>query len=98
MASQYTRIALLAGASVSAIGFGSAAQAAPVVHPGVAQIDTTAPYDDTYTLTICNIAPATPASPCRYGVDNSGTGLVRANVNSVPNGEIVQLVTGATHD
>ena len=49
--------------------------------------------DVTDTLVICDIGPALPTSPCTYGVNNTGTGVVTSTVNSQPTGAIIQDLT-----
>src|SRR5215210_8331781 len=91
MTTTHRRIALLTGASVSALGLAMPAYAAP--HDGLAAgtyagVDTTAD-----TVTICDLAEATPN--CFFGViDDTDPAL--AEVNSVASGRIYQHDAGAT--
>jgi len=62
------RVALLAGVSVSVLGFAAPAAAATTVSPGISHTDTTNPVDD--TLVICDLA-----DDCAFGVDASGTAI-----------------------
>src|SRR4051812_45750260 len=106
MTTTHRRIALLTGASISALGM-SALVASPALaapHDGTGTggylaagtytgIDTSAA-----TLTICEIGtPDTPApnSPCFTGVIDT-TNPAFAQVNAPANGQIYQHDTGAT--
>ena len=98
MKTSHSRIALLTGASLSALGVtalgvASPAYAAPhdsltgpVVNPGTST--STTPID------ICTIAAATP--DCFFGVYDTGDGAAAALVNSTATGRIVQADTGPT--
>src|SRR5256885_1348063 len=100
MTTSHRRIALLTGASLTALGMtaltASPALAAP--HDALADgtytgIDTTAAV-----LTICEIASdadSVPNSPCFSGVIDTATPLASAVVNSALNGQIYQHDTGA---
>src|SRR6478609_1702778 len=95
MMTSQRRIALLAGASITALGIATPAFAAPhypapaphdaVIdgpHPGT--FDTT---DD--TISICNIGVGIPDNPdCFFGDRETGTGNQTANVTSTAAGQI----------
>ena len=80
------RIALLTGASISALGVSALGLASPAFaapHDGLAGPTTVAGTSTTSSpITICDIAGA---NPCFYGVYNTGAGLVAATVNSACN-------------
>src|SRR3954453_14967228 len=94
----HRRIALLTGASLSALGIATPAFAAPHdlaadgTYAGTSVVDTTAPYTD--TITICAIATASPE--CFLGVKNSGAATETSTVNSVPTGQILVHAPTAT--
>ena len=92
MTTNHRRIALLAGASVSALGLAMPAYAAP--HDGLAAgtyagVDTTAG-----TVTICDLASTVD---CFFGVIDD-TNPASALVNSVPTGRIYQHDAGGLVD
>src|SRR4051794_33285790 len=98
MTTTHRRIALLTGASLSALGVSvltaTPALAAPHdtaatgVHPGV-----TATTD---IITICDLATPTPGSPCFFGDNEQHASPVVAVVNSPANGQIRQTHVGTT--
>src|SRR3954462_3882372 len=98
MTTSHRRIALLTGASLSALGIATPAFAAPHdlaadgTYAGTSVVDTTAPYTD--TITICAIATASPE--CFLGVKNSGAATETSTVNSVPTGQILVHAPTAT--
>ena len=96
MTSFNRRIALLTGASISALGVSALGLASPALAAphDVAGTGTFAGASTaTATLTICDIAAT---DPCFYGVYNTGAGLVAATVNSTATGRIVQADSGGT--
>ena len=105
MKTSHRRIALLTGASISALGIATPALADPR-YPDPAPHDTVSngahPGDNstfvgpgamTNTITICDIADN---PECFLGVKNAGAGSRSATVNSVATGQIEQWVFAAT--
>ena len=92
MKTSHRRIALLTGASVSALVIATPAFAAPHdaladgVYPGVSTT--------TATVTICNLATP-PGSPCFFGVIDSVPPST-AVVSTTANGQVLQHAGGAT--
>src|SRR6476661_524691 len=94
------RIALLTGASLATLGLVTPAfaQAAPHdaaadgIYAGTSVADTTAPFTD--TITICNIATASPE--CFLGVKNSGAANETSTVNSAATGQVRVYANPAT--
>jgi hypothetical protein len=87
MTTSHRRIALLTGASISALGLAFPAHAAVVTNP--APPTQNAVTDD--TLEICAIGDT-----CVYGVEAEDTGSVSATVNSNLTGEVQQYGVGTT--
>src|SRR5262245_61084949 len=86
MTSFSRRIALLTGASISALGLAFPANAATV--PGISDNPTATPGNVVDTLVISNLA-----DDFDFGVDNSGAGTITSTVNSVATGEIQYTAT-----
>src|SRR6185295_244561 len=97
MNTSHRRIALLTGASISALGVSSifAAPAFAAPHDTLADGTYTGIDTSTATLTICEIAAdadSVPNSPCFYGVIDTTGGA--ATVTSSANGQIFQHDSG----
>ena len=90
------RIALLTGVSLVAVGLAAPANAATTISPGIGHIDTSDPVED--LLIICDLAPGDPTSPCEYGVEASGAGVVEAIVDDVASGRIEQIGSSISGD
>ena len=94
----HRHFALLAGASVVALGAAGPAFAAATASPG---IQSTVPPDDE-SLVICEIASdhdAVPNSPCSFwDAKDDGTSTAMATVDSVPTGQIEQTGSGREVD
>ncbi|HSQ99160.1 MAG TPA: hypothetical protein VLM36_04510, partial [Sphingomicrobium sp.] len=98
------RIALLAGASVSVIGYAAPAFAATTVNPGVCQSNTGANVTETLDITLVGHTGVTSvANPATAVVNSCATGAIVQGANATgvapPNGDVNATITnGAAGD
>ncbi|HET7093293.1 MAG TPA: hypothetical protein VFI22_07445, partial [Thermomicrobiales bacterium] len=94
MTTSQRSLALLSGASISALGLAMPAYGAVVTNPGPAPHVIVSATSITDTLVICAIDDDPDAVDCLYGVSNTGgTGLQTATVNAPANGQVQQVLT-----